>query len=251
MPWIDAGTGRRYDKGFYDENGQYYESVAYAKNGVYTNVICQCPYCDHRSVISLSTTEANDRNLKCPNCGGAMEIRSALDEYQSFDSSYSAPVRTRSSRSGLLVLIVMAVIFITAGALVVLSRNLLRPEHYSISQGSYVELPSSDAPFGYTVTLGRSGNDSYSITDGGTDKTLIWDADYESYYDKDSDCYLWYNTDVEPPLWQYWYEGISSDFGDYGWMEHDDEGWWIEADENDWIPLPDEYDTVGLWYIDN
>ena len=46
------------------------------------------------------------------------------------------------------------------------------------------------------------------------------------------------------------YEGISSDYGDYGWMEHDSEGWWIEASEGNWIPLPSSYDSSGLWYID-
>ena len=68
-------------------------------------------------------------------------------------------------------------------------------------------------------------------------------------FDEDSDCWLWYTTEVDPPVWQYWVEGISSDFGDYGWMEHDEDGWWIEASNGNWIELPDRYDADGLWYI--
>ena len=56
---------------------------------------------------------------------------------------------------------------------------------------------------------------------------------------------------MDPPVWQYWYEGISSDYGDYGWMEHDDDGWYIEKDHGEWIKLPDKYGTDGLWYIED
>ncbi len=103
------------------------------------------------------------------------------------------------------------------------------------------------------IYLSYRGSGAYStVSEGqGADKTLVWDAAEDSYYDADSDCWLWYNTDVNPPIWQYWYEGISSDFGDYGWMEHDADGWWIERDAGDWIALPDRYDTSGLWYIDD
>lgn len=88
------------------------------------------------------------------------------------------------------------------------------------------------------------------MTDNEDDYTkyLYWSTYYDSYYDADSDCYLWYNTEVEPAIWQYWYEGISSDYGDYGWMEYKDEGgWWIEKSRNNWV----EYtgDTSDLWHI--
>ncbi len=82
------------------------------------------------------------------------------------------------------------------------------------------------------------------------DKTCYWDSEFESFYDSDSDCYLYYNNYVDPPVWQYWYEGISSDFGEYGWMEYDEsnECWYIET-ESGWVELPDEYDTDDLWFI--
>ena len=55
---------------------------------------------------------------------------------------------------------------------------------------------------------------------------------------------------MTPNVWQYWAEGISSDYGDYGWMEHDEDGWFIEADQGVWIEVPAWYDTSRLWYFD-
>ena len=48
-------------------------------------------------------------------------------------------------------------------------------------------------------------------------RDCAYDAKSDNYYDKETDCYFWLNNDVTPPIWQYWYEGISSDYGDYGW----------------------------------
>ena len=106
--------------------------------------------------------------------------------------------------------------------------------------------------FGSTIYL-KDGADGYTISDSDDyDKVLYWDYSYESYYDKESDCYVWYNTDVSPNLWQYWYEGISSDYGDYGWIEYEDGEWYIERRDEDWILLDtDKYDTSELWHFDS
>ena len=106
-----------------------------------------------------------------------------------------------------------------------------------------------DPQLGRIVHLANAGGQAYTITDSSSDKKLVWDADADSYYDESTDCWLWYNTDVEPAVWQYWYEGMSSDFGDCGWMEHDEDGWFIEESYGNWIELPDVYDPDSLWYI--
>ena len=79
-----------------------------------------------------------------------------------------------------------------------------------------------------------------------------WNDEYECYYDKETDCYFWYNNTTKTHTWQYWYEGISSDYGDYGWMEWDEEEdcWIIEISEGEWIYLPDRYDQSYLWHIE-
>lgn len=83
-------------------------------------------------------------------------------------------------------------------------------------------------------------------------RTCEWNDEYEAYYDKETDCYFWYNTTTKTHTWQYWYEGISSDYGDYGWMEWDaKEGEWIiEVSNGEWIYLPDKYDQSYLWHVE-
>ena len=99
--------------------------------------------------------------------------------------------------------------------------------------------------------LRKLEGEAYGITnsDKEYDKKLVWSSQYDSYYDLDSDCYIWYNDRVK--IWQYWYQRIYSDYGDYGWMEHYDDGWFIEASSNNWIALPEKYDTSSLWYIED
>lgn len=82
-------------------------------------------------------------------------------------------------------------------------------------------------------------------------RTCKWDSEYECYYDEPTDCYFWKNDTVHPPQWQYWYEGISSDYGDYGWMEYDFEVgiWYIEVSDGAWEPLPAEYYSTDLWHF--
>ncbi len=82
-------------------------------------------------------------------------------------------------------------------------------------------------------------------------RTCKWDSEYESYYDKTTDCYFWKNDTIDPPQWQYWYEDISSDYGDYGWMEYDfdEKIWYIEVSDDRWEPLPEKYDTTELWHF--
>lgn len=82
-------------------------------------------------------------------------------------------------------------------------------------------------------------------------RTCKWDSESASYYDKTSDCYFWMNDTIDTPQWQYWYEDISSEYGDYGWMEYDFEEsiWYIEVAEGDWDPLSNGYDTTELWHF--
>ena len=106
--------------------------------------------------------------------------------------------------------------------------------------------------FGETLYLKRWNIGGYRFTsDGGSyDKKLTWDSAEESYYDDESGVWLWYNTDVEPALWQYWYEPISGDYGNYGWMEYEDGKWYIEGSRGNWVLLPKKYDASALWYVE-
>ena len=81
------------------------------------------------------------------------------------------------------------------------------------------------------------------------DMLLTWSDYDESYYEADTDCYVWFNTDADPALWQYWYEGISSYYDDSGWMEYEDGTWYIETRYGNW----EEVDLSGygdrIWHF--
>ena len=83
-------------------------------------------------------------------------------------------------------------------------------------------------------------------------RECVYDAGSDNYYDKVTDCYFWLNNTLNTPVWQYWYEGISSDYGDYGWMEYDysKNAWFIETGKGKWEELPSYYNTDKLWHMD-
>ncbi len=257
VAWTDTATGTYYEKGYYDENGQRYDNVAFEKNGKYENVICHCPYCDQQSVLTLDAETARTHSLQCPHCGGPMELKTQLDEYSGTadtGTSYRT-VQTQApkkkSHIGLIIVGVLAALGILGSIAESGSEEI---EIYDPPESGYVinyNENSNVSLFGEEVSLVKTGEGEYALAPEGEtgDRVMYWSDYDDSYYEAESDCWIWYNTDMDPAVWQYWYEGISSDFGDYGWMEHDDTGWYIEASNGNWIKLPDSYSTDRLWYI--
>lgn len=78
---------------------------------------------------------------------------------------------------------------------------------------------------------------------------MRWDG--ENYYDNTHNYYAWYNNDVSPAMWQYWYDPISDNYGNCGWMEYDEttREWYVEESKNNWVTVPEYYDTSELYYI--
>ena len=256
--WTDTSTGRYYEKGYYDENGRRYENVAFEKNGKYENVLCHCSYCGQDTVLTLDAENVKTHSLQCPHCGGPMELKTQLDEQvtapavNTGDTVYrSAEAPKKKRHTGLIVIGILVALGILGNIGKSGSEEI---DLYDPPQQGYTINYSDNSNvslFGETVYLKQIAEGKYRITNdaGSPDKVMIWSDYDDSYYDADSDCWVWCNTDMDPAVWQYWYEGISSDFGDYGWMEHDDTGWYIEESDGHWIALPDRYDTSGLWYI--
>ena len=271
--WTDEATGRNFRKGYYDENGQYYENVSFYEDGTYKNVVCRCEYCD--TVTKIDWTEGGP--LICPQCGGTMKILSALDEYTQDPCFYQAarqpgyvdiadqnqssaapyrsyPVSNPSHRSALIVWLSVAIILSIAFTVMIcfLLLRYRKPSPWILSPTETVgqSLINPDL-FGSTLYLQKNASGTYSISNAAdSDKRLVWDSGEESYYDDASELWLWYNTDVEPPIWQYWYEPISGDYGDYGWMEYENGTWYIEVANGKWEPVPTRYDTAALWHIE-
>lgn len=277
--WHDPVSGREYQPGYYDDTGVRYESVAFENNGRYENVVCHCPYCDTKTVMNLNAVDAATQVLDCPNCGGQMEIKSELDDYISYKedavsdnsytdygntfSSYTSRYDPSESTSGgknnkrLLAILLIACVIVTAGKYGKHFAEKKPDSQQNQPTQQIVEITDTQES-GIRIVPGQpvyleKQSDGYHVVNDvlRADKILTWEGAEDSWYDEASDCWLWYNTDVDPASWQYWVEGISSDYGDYGWMEHDEEGWWIEESEGNWIPLPARYGTSDLWYIEN
>ena len=257
--WTDERTGAEYKRGYYDEEGEYYEDVVFRTDGKYKNVICQCEYCG--TITKLDWTEGGP--LICSQCGGSMKILSNLDEYTqdpNYESSRhkadyeeyaarSGGSRNAVSTGGRYAILLVIFLIVTA-----LGLNALFSERSSPGindPGGSGEPLSNPELFGLSLYLRQAGEGVYVITDrDDADKVLRWSYDGESYRDIETGLYLWYNTEVEPPLWQYWYEPISGNYGDYGWMEYEDGRWYIETQKNIWLLVPEEYDVSQLWRIE-
>jgi hypothetical protein len=273
--WTDEATGQEYEKGYYDENGQYYADVVFRSDGKYKNVVWQCEYCD--TITKLDWTEGGP--LICPQCGGTMKILSMLDEYTQ-DPLYNQMSRQsgyvdyadRNNASGasgsqsaeesngagahrigawifsiLLILIVVAVPFSS-------SRSSTTVEHgqYPIVVIETASPLNDPSLFGTVLYLRRTANASYAVTDPWRcEKVLAWDEEQEAYFDWETGLWLWYNTEVYPNLWQYWYEPISGQYGSYGWMEYDNGVWYIETEADLWSRVPGSFDTSQLWHMES
>ena len=206
----------------------------------------KCPYCD--SKFEYNESKIDDiTEFKCPNCGAKLEKEDIDISVAPKKDILRSPTKEESKskefstaeKVGIAAIAIMIVLLIFA--FIVCTAGVVR----DIGSSSTTE---PDMIVNNTDTVNDQQEDSIYVSEIGRTCYLLEDG---NYYDPDTDCYFWYNTDVYPNIWQYWYEGISSDYGDYGWMEYDEsEGlWYIQVSDYNWIVLPDEYDTSYLWHI--
>lgn len=241
-------NGEYYKKGYYDENGKYYENVIF--KDVSGNVELECQYCGTKT-----KTQWTEGDLpRCSHCGGNMTI-DYIDEYTQMPG-YKNP-------TNIVAIIIGGYLFLQFSPFLMVLCCAVPIGFFSDSfdtddgyNDSYYEdnyndnkMPSNVEMFGSIVYLDHIGNNIYVISDDEIyDKKMSWDYASEMYYERESDCYLWYNTDVDPSIWQYWYDDISGD-DYYGWMECENSVWYKEESETS---CP-EYtgDTSNLWHILN
>ena len=105
---------------------------------------------------------------------------------------------------------------------------------------------------GNTIWLNEGEPGIWHIAEPETGSRKIgYDNAYTYYRSLSDGLWFWYDTEQTPSRWQCWYEPISGDFGDFGWMEFRSGEWWIRDKEGAWIQVPGKYDTSSLWYIDS
>lgn len=228
--WYDESTGTQYEAGYYDENGQYYKNVA-IRNGSEFETALNCEYCGTQ--IKLKWTEGAIPS--CPNCGASLKevADNSVIEDKLQDQIVSAP----SSNIGRRFLRIALTMLVCMCFLPMMMFACMRKFASSkTSTGTAYEQEANSDDSIYIDVLGRY---------------CYWDDEYECYYDEETDCYFVYADNVNPPEWQYWFEGVSSDYGDYGWMSyHYDEGlWYIETSNGHWEVLPSSYDASALWHV--
>ena len=269
--WTDEETGVSYRKGYYDENGTYYDadSIAFKKPDGSYEAHYVCEYCG-------TELEANWKEgfyPTCQNCGAEMNKTPVyIDEIVnigtgaiSYSDRYnSSDTAVEDTSDGMIVrkLIRFAVSVIMFIIIATVVTKKERDFYSGIDRIIYTETdpvqefePEQETEtnleiYGTDIYLDEVSPDIYRICDEDEDyeKHITWDYGARSYYDYDSNCYLWYNTDVSPNLWQYWYDDIAGD-NYYGWMECEGEDWYIEVSDTDWELY--EGDTDGLWHIEN
>ncbi len=242
--WTDPRRGTTYKAGYYDENGKHYSKV-YVKDQ--ENLIdFKCNYCGTN--VKLKWEEGAIPS--CPNCAALLEeeFKDAIIDTEVVvekprryaDSSENESV---FASTGFKVGAAVSAIVLAVGGFGLARKNAIENQDTTpvidYSQVVQEEELTMKSVFGDTLYI-------ESI-----DRSLTWDDSFQMYYDKTSDCYLVYNMDAIPYVWQYWYEGISSDYDESGWMEYDyeEDAWYIEDDGGDWTKVP-EKKAEKLWHVD-
>lgn len=276
--WTDPATGQTYNKGYYDEEGQYYEKIAlFNKNtGKYeSKLVCNFCGCEVKAEWDKGSAP------KCPNCAGSMEevitgimyddelewfympdMTLTPEEEMNMSAAAAVTSATSGKKKGAKIAVPVAIVAVialiccmcpvfgacpTTSPYVVNSLNSMTDKLNGVTEALE---EYDDGDFGYSSQSYDEEIPPLYVDEIG--RECKWIDEYESYYDPVSDCYFWYYDDGEYGEWQYWYEGISSDYGDYGWMEYDydEDAWYIQISDTEWELLPEEYDTSGLWHFE-
>lgn len=237
--WYDLNNNR-HEPGYYDmETGEKVNEDAVEKNGKF-ETLYKCSYCGTETKV---VWESGQKPV-CPACGAPLEMTppEAKDNVQ--NASTGKKVLNKKTGTGCFIIVLLIYVFLMmrscVGSIFPKSEPVSYPSEYSD-----VVLPAPE------MIDEPANTPEDSIYVDALERYCYWNDEYESYYDKRTDCYFYYNRDLAVPVWQYWFEGISSDYGDYGWMEYDEkEGkWYIETGNNNWVVLPDRYDFSDLWHF--
>ena len=244
-------NGINYSAGYYDEEGTHYSNLEMQDEKGNTVKYLTCEYCGCQAEYKPEDGAIPN----CAHCGAPLKIEniekdSAYQNLSSSDSRTDGGTNSKGNKIVRWIIILFVVYFILKIAFAVL---LSTDDDYSGSTGgdaSYYTSYSTAADQQYTgeiLYLKRSGTAFVFSDINDYDKELVWDSSADSYYDESGNCWLWYNRDVSPSIWQYWFEGVSSAYGSSGWMEYENGNWYIEVSSGHW----EQYNgnVSQLWHI--
>ena len=219
-----ASDGKCFEEGYYDESGHHYDNVVMIGG----TTMLKCEYCGNRMVYKWTEGTVP----VCDKCGAQFTID--ITDKEKTASGDNGFKRVFSETP-----------FIGKAAIITFLICLLLP--FFVIGGSLLLTFNPRRDLNRTGYKTESAKNSIYVDEIG--RTCYLDG--EDWYDSTTRCWFYYNDDVSPYQWQYWYEGISSDYGDYGWMEYDmkEEAWYIETGNGNWVHLPGSYDTTNLWHM--
>ena len=225
-----ASNGQYFEEGYYDENGRHYDNMIMTGS----ETMLKCEYCGNRMVYKW---EEGDLPV-CDKCGASLRIDITDKEKAAYSSN--AP-RSNSDLKE----VISRIPLIGKVAIGVFLVSLTMPL-FAIVAALFVTATSNNSSSSARYETVSAKNFIYVEEIG---RTCYLDG--KDWYDSQTGCWFYYNDSVPPYQWQYWYEGISTDYGDYGWMEYDtdEEAWYIETDNGNWVHLPADYDTSKLWHM--
>ena len=242
--------GNEHKAGYYDEEGTHYKTIAFEDR----EVLLTCEYCGTQKKLVWKTGSAPI----CDNCGATLTI-DTTDTIEDIDSNlsnnnssnnYCSNTNYGHGYENIYLSIVSALLIIgTISFLIPVlnSRTDIAKQTFIESQDTTNYNNSNDFVF-ESSDDSRSSNYIYVDEIG---RTCFKDG--EDFYDDETECWFYFNESLYPAQWQYWFESVSGNYGDYGWMEYDDneQRWYIEVDDGNWQVLPEEEYTDDLWHFDN
>ncbi len=225
-----ASDGRYFEEGYYDESGRHYNNMTMTGS----ETMLKCEYCGNHMVYMWKEGDVP----ACDKCGAMFRI----DITDKVQSAYNgiAPQGNGSVKE-----FISGIPFLGKVAIGVFLCPLVLSFLAFVAALIFIAARSINP--GSTEYKTVSAKNSIYVDEIG--RTCYLDG--EDWYDSQTECWFYYNDSLPPYQWQYWYEGISSDYGDYGWMEYDmgEEAWYIETDSGNWVHLPADYDTSKLWHM--
>lgn len=286
VEWTDRKTGKLYKKGYYDEDGKYYESVVIQKDKHYETTVA-CSFCG--TEIRLSWEEGSLPS--CPNCGAALhdtfdkalyedEIKDITEKiripapdpspkirprttyakdqepiFKETETTFPRIERAKPALGIILPLTALSVFFIVIMAIDASEKKAPSGfmeykndyEYYS----SIIESDTQETSLPDYYTKFYTPDDLKESVFVRKIGRMCYLDEHKQYYDEESGCHFWFDPDQDPPCVVYRFDAISDEFGSFGLMKYDyeEKRWSIQVSFNNWIHLPDKYDESTLWHL--
>ena len=261
--FYDGETNTHYKKGYYDENGTFYEelNLQYSENEIIE--MLKCEYCGSVEKIDLKNMPTNE-TLKCSNCCAILDFDNIselntdyyvcddlgnfpnspiIENPQNTTNNYMNQTTNTKPTSRLLIVLVVIVSMCVGCIPICCITNIINSSEYESSYDYDYNYNNNNSDVIINNDYKHFG-DSVYIPE--IDRTCYFDGEY--YYDNETQCYFWYNQELTPAIFQYWYEDFSSQYGDYGWLEYDEieNAWYVETSYDNWekVENPPSY----FWY---